>query len=191
VCTLCIVYFYSHYPINTGLCLFGDNAYINTEFMATPYPATRGGTPDAYNFYHSQLRINIECAFGRLVHRWAVLRSAMPQNVTLAKTTALVVALTKLHNFCIDESDVTAPQSIARDNHNGIRNGAVPLLFSERADMPLPVGLLGGGNHRNDMDANQRRSREAPETGRLPRDSMHQQIIAKGLKRPAPTRKRH
>ena len=40
-----------------GLCLFGDNAYINTPYMATPYAAVSGGTKDAYNFYHSQLRI--------------------------------------------------------------------------------------------------------------------------------------
>jgi DDE superfamily endonuclease len=49
-----------------GLCIFGDNAYLNTPFMATPYSGTTGGTKDAYNFYHSQLRIRIECAFGIL-----------------------------------------------------------------------------------------------------------------------------
>ena len=64
-----------------GLCLFGDNAYINTPYMATPYrnvstkigAATAANTEankqkDAYNFYHSQLRIWIEQAFGQLVH---------------------------------------------------------------------------------------------------------------------------
>jgi hypothetical protein len=38
-----------------GLCLFGDNAYINSRFMATPFSGVSGGTKDAYNFYHSQL----------------------------------------------------------------------------------------------------------------------------------------
>jgi hypothetical protein len=38
-----------------GLCLFGDNAYLNSIYMATPYPAASGGSKDAYNFYHSQL----------------------------------------------------------------------------------------------------------------------------------------
>ena len=36
-----------------GLCLFGDNAYLNTPYMATPYAAVSGGTKDSYNFYHS------------------------------------------------------------------------------------------------------------------------------------------
>ena len=58
-----------------GLCLFGDNAYLNSTYMATPYAVTSSGTKDAYNFYHSQLRIRIECAFGMLKHRWAILRA--------------------------------------------------------------------------------------------------------------------
>jgi hypothetical protein len=50
-----------------GLCIFGNNAYLNTPYMATPYAAVSGGTMDSYNFYHSQLRIRIECAFGILI----------------------------------------------------------------------------------------------------------------------------
>ena len=39
-----------------GLCLFGDNAYVNTPYMATPYRNISAGTKDDYNFYHSQVR---------------------------------------------------------------------------------------------------------------------------------------
>ena len=56
-----------------GLVLFGDNAYANTSYMVTPYKGNVSVTEDAFNFYHSQLRIQIECAFGRLVHRWGLL----------------------------------------------------------------------------------------------------------------------
>ena len=36
------------------LVLFGDNAYVNTKFMVTPYPNTSQDTPkDNYNFFHS------------------------------------------------------------------------------------------------------------------------------------------
>ena len=90
-----------------GLCIFGDNAYLNTPYLATPYAAVTGGTRDAYNFYHSQVRICIECTFGMLTHRWAILRSAIPMNVSVGKTIALVLALAKLHNFCIVEADDT------------------------------------------------------------------------------------
>ena len=50
-----------------SLCLFGDNVYVNTKYMATPYPNVKQGSKDAYNFYHSQLRICVECAFGMFV----------------------------------------------------------------------------------------------------------------------------
>jgi hypothetical protein len=42
-----------------GLVIFGDNAYLNTKFMATPYPNIAGRDQDRsrdnYNFYHSQV----------------------------------------------------------------------------------------------------------------------------------------
>jgi hypothetical protein len=92
-----------------GLCFFGDNAYINALFMATPFSGVSGGSKDAYNFYHSQVRIRIECAFGMLTHRWAILRSAIAMNITIKRSVALVIALAKLHNFCIDETDLEVP----------------------------------------------------------------------------------
>jgi hypothetical protein len=65
--------------------------------MATPYSAVSGGSKDAYNFYHLQLRIRIDYTFGMLSHQGAILRSAIPMNVTVRKTLALVCALAKLH----------------------------------------------------------------------------------------------
>ena len=97
------------------LCIFGDNAYLNTPYMATPYAAVSGGTKDANNFYHSQLRIRIECTFGILTYRWAILRSAIPANIRIEKTVALVVALAKLHNYCINANDNDISANTARD----------------------------------------------------------------------------
>ena len=67
-----------------GRVIFGNNAYLNTKYMATPYPNIAGRdqekSKDNYNFYHSQVRIRIECAFGMMVQRWGiVLRMAMPK----------------------------------------------------------------------------------------------------------------
>jgi len=80
-----------------GLCLFGDNAYANKETMAIPFRAIGSGPKDAYNYYHSQVRINIECAFGILVRRFGLLRRAMPSNLTINKIRALVQAICKIH----------------------------------------------------------------------------------------------
>ena len=38
-----------------GLCLFGDAAYVNNKYMATPFGRVGGGSKDDFNFYHSQV----------------------------------------------------------------------------------------------------------------------------------------
>lgn len=50
----------------------GDAAYPCMVTMLTPVPGNAsdiGKWAESYNFHQSQLRINIECAFGMLVHR--------------------------------------------------------------------------------------------------------------------------
>ena len=186
-----------------GLCLFGDNAYLNSPYMATPYAATSGGTKDAYNFYHSQLRIRIECAFGMLTHRWAILRSAIPMNVTVHKTVALVLALARLHNYCIDENeaDCDAPYSTATDEWRIEVSGAVPLVRTPEQYTEddasgggmTPRQLLDGGNHFDDIGVNGRynRQRRYNYTSRstgipLPRERLHAHVADTGLTRPTP-----
>jgi hypothetical protein len=92
----------SHMPkIKKGFTLIGDNAYVKLEYMAVPIKACKTEVEDAYNFYQSQLRITIECAFGVLVHRCSIFRG--PLNVPLFKVVPIVHSLCKLHNFCINE----------------------------------------------------------------------------------------
>ena len=85
-----------------GLCIFGDNAYINCSYMATPYRNVASGSKDNYNHYHSQLHIQIECAFSMLVNRWGILQQALSTKLGLKKTTSLAMCLCQLHNYCID-----------------------------------------------------------------------------------------
>ena len=55
--------------LSPGLVLFGDNAYTNSAYMVTPFKGNQVRTDeDNFNFFHSQLRIQVECAFGQLVH---------------------------------------------------------------------------------------------------------------------------
>jgi len=56
--------------LRNGLTFYGDNAYVNSATMVVPFPNVSSGEKDDFNFYHSQVRINIECAFGLLVNRW-------------------------------------------------------------------------------------------------------------------------
>eukprot|EP01082_Thalassiosira_pseudonana_P005802 g5709.t1 g5709 contig2:1128585-1129208(+) len=141
-----------------NLCLFSDNAYINSHYMATPYPNTSGGARDNYNYFHSQLRIRIECAFGMYVQRWGMLRTAIPCNISVPKTISLVLALAKLHNFCIDEAEVVPANLLSQEEQNIIANvnGSVPLVVDPQiaeiinVNTRTPQDLIGGGDHFDD-----------------------------------------
>jgi hypothetical protein len=181
----------------TGLCLFGDNAYLNTSYMATPYTGAAAGSKDAYNFYHSQVRIRIECAFGMLTHRWSMLRKALPMGISLRRSVALVVALAKLHNFCIDVRDASS-STTAVDDLSLSLGGAVPLEMSAAARMHLPRQLLNGGHHFDDMDRLTRRALERDAERKatsnktvLPRDRLCTQVKEGNLSRPLPDSRRH
>ena len=43
--------------LKNGLVLFSDNAYLNTRYMATPFPNVSSGSKDDYIFFHAQVRI--------------------------------------------------------------------------------------------------------------------------------------
>ena len=176
--------------LHPGLCLFGDNAYINTPFLATPYPNVSSGYKDGYNFFHSQLRIRVECAFGMFVQRWGILRSAIPMGISIGKTTALVLALAKLHNFCIERNDMNhlAPL-ISTDEFNlqSSQSGSIILDNLSGGDDAVPTELIGGGDHFDDIPRDARREairRHGGIDAVLPRESMAMQVAESGLRRP-------
>jgi hypothetical protein len=136
-----------------GLCLFGDNAYVNTHYMATPFKGVTGGSNDAYNFYQSQICILVECSFGMLVHHWGVvLRKVMSSAYGLSKTTALVMCVCCLHNNCIDAQygNTAQPHSVVpptvQDLADIYVNGGIPLDYRNNNS---PDQLLHGGEHFN------------------------------------------
>ena len=192
-----------------GICIFGDLAYVNTNYMATPYKSVRSGTKDDYNFFHSQLRIRIECAFGMLVNRWGLLRRALSSQMSFNRSLLLVMTLCRLHNFCISErlrhkerSQMTGgfkiAQHLASDQAEIMLRGGVPLERRSDRYLPnyvcrLPEQLLHGGEHHDDTERNDRRRTERQARGRsannlLPRDIMHAMVVTKQLQRPEPNK---
>ncbi|KAI2511740.1 hypothetical protein MHU86_2634 [Fragilaria crotonensis] len=90
------------------------------------------------------------------MHRWAILRSAISMSVSVKKTVALVCALGKLHNFCIDtESDMEVPMPTPADEWEIEMGGGVPLVPAPGAQSSrdvIPDQLLDGGNHFDDLE---------------------------------------
>lgn len=177
-----------HYQLENGLLapelhLFGDNAYVNTQYMATPYTKTKSGPKDNYNWCHSNVRIKIECSFGMLVHRWACLRMAIPMNVSIRKTTNLVMCLGKLHNFCINERDEALDSATLALQNLSVSNAYE--LETLGNDL-IPEQMLHAGEHFDDfceigVQADNRTARRDI----LPRERMLAQVENLQIQRPA------
>ena len=197
-----------------GLCIFGDNAYVNRFFMATPYPNVSGYNlqQDNYNFFHSQLRIKIECAFGILVQRFGYLRKKTAMRHSMTKVMAIVASMCRIHNWLIDRrvgpiTTASIPPHTDEDALSMALEGAVPLEVrpGHSRNERFPNQLLDVGNHFND-DPNRRIRRTVahprpPTTttgirdsnrfdrGKLPRENMCIKVMNLGMRRPAPNRR--
>ncbi len=81
----------------------GDNAYVCTEHLLTPFCGNNHAIPDndAYNFYLSQLRIRVEMAFGLLKTKWRSLR--LPLQLPLKDAALVFHVCCLIHNYCINE----------------------------------------------------------------------------------------
>lgn len=84
-------------------CAIGDCAYTPTEHLIPIFRGEHAVIPryDNFNFFASQLRIRIEMAFGLMVKKWGIL--SRPLLIKPTKIWELIIAIAKLHNFCIDE----------------------------------------------------------------------------------------
>jgi hypothetical protein len=172
-----------------GMCIFGDSAYVNNGYFITPFKNVKGGIKDTFNFYQSQLRINIECAFGMFVGRWGILRKALPKSMGVRKIIALTFCLCRLHNFCIaanrdNNKRLVAP--LGSDALEILGHGGVPLDGGGG-----PEQLLHGGEHHNDTSRLYRQNyrRAIVPTGgdvHCPRDKIVKLLEKNGLQRPVP-----
>ena len=91
-----------------------------------------------------------------LVQRWGILRMAIPRNIRVPKTVALVIALAKLHNFCIQESNIPErmPQTYDRDRFHmmNANSGYVGLRVDDpQQSTGVPTDLMHLGEHFNDV----------------------------------------
>lgn len=93
-----------------GFFAVGDNAYTLSNTLLIPCSGKDKQNPskDALNFYLTQLRIRIEQAFGLLVSKWRVF--IKPLEVSFCRTTMVIEAAFRLHNYCIDMRDTSVLQ---------------------------------------------------------------------------------
>ena len=98
-----------------------DNAYPLSNKILIPFKGSQMGndpSKTAYNFFLSQLRIRVEMAFGRMTQKWQIMRKKM--TCSLATQSMYINAITRLHNFVIDNDGLTTAQAgVAPINQHG------------------------------------------------------------------------
>jgi hypothetical protein len=171
-----------------GMVLFGDNAYGNCSYMVTPIKGARPGKDaDSFNLYQSQVRIHVECAFSKLVHRWGVLRRPLHSRLGITKMCAMVHALCRLNNFCINLRVSDSAEPLAEDLNFGESSVAMVQLVNTEDNRLSPAGLLDDSDSYEDIDRETRRNVERVAANSV--EHLPQQIasvINQGLKRPTP-----
>jgi len=85
------------------LFLIGDSAYNLSSYMLTPYEdvCIVGESKDNYNYWHSNARIRVECAFGEIIMRWGIFWRTL--RFDLDAHGQIINAAMLLHNFLIEE----------------------------------------------------------------------------------------
>ena len=146
--------------------------------MVKLYKNVSDDSKDAHNFYQSQVRIRVECSFGMLVHRWAILRRPFPVNMPLRKVTALTYCLCKLHNYCIDENELESYEQTKMDAFYCSITGSLTMVADGNGNA-LPKEILNGGEHSTDYN----RRKVPSDNG--PRERLLNMIVQKDLRRPS------
>jgi len=89
---------------SSGYFIVGDSAYALSAFLVVPFASPKGGsTEDAFNFWLSNSRIRIECAFGELVMRFGIFWRSLRFN--LKECGDIITGAMLLHNFLVDHRD--------------------------------------------------------------------------------------
>ena len=90
----------------SGMYVAVDAAYMLTETCMFPFTGSqrKDKDKDAFNFYLSQLRIQIEMAFGLMTNKWLILRRNL--TTSLAVSALLLTACARLHNYVVDEDGI-------------------------------------------------------------------------------------
>ena len=129
-----------------GNYIIGDPAYPMTPFCIKEYQTCSNNSEVIFNSMLRSARNPIECAFGRLKARWAVLTRKL--DFKLESIPTIIYATFVLHNFCeknriiIDTESVNAQVEHIRENENTHKNQPNPIYSCNTAEGEITRKLL-------------------------------------------------
>ena len=125
----------------------GDSAFPNDyehPWFLTPYTRfdlrdrETQSARDNYNYYLSQLRINIECCFGMLVNKFRVLTRAL-ETTSLKRALLIFRVCCCLHNFIINDrlnTDVNLTETKMPHGHRLVQVPEARATRAQFAEVP-------------------------------------------------------
>eukprot|EP00918_Siedleckia_nematoides_P060367 GHVU01131780.1.p1 GENE.GHVU01131780.1~~GHVU01131780.1.p1 ORF type:complete len:436 (-),score=21.97 GHVU01131780.1:1228-2535(-) len=150
-----------------GRFVAGDNGFVCTNKMLTPFSGPQGNYPwqDSFNFHLSQLRIRVEQAFGFMTTKWGILRS--PLRVNLCHLGLVLLTIARLHNYVITQRE----SAVTDGDIDPLNHGSSRQSF-RRGYLPTTGGV-------------------APSAGSTMRQVMVEDLQRRGILRPARNTRRN
>ncbi|EJK63010.1 hypothetical protein THAOC_16359 [Thalassiosira oceanica] len=179
-----------------GFFLVGDSAYPLSAYLQVPYPDAKPVTAeDAFNFWLSNSRIHIECAFGEIIMRFGLFWRAL--RFPLAKCLDIVKAAALLHNFLVDCREDTADDESYFRNMTLSSVQAMPVVQdqepnsedSDQNDQAFP--LVSDNNEPKPTGRPTKRRKLGEEAGKKLRDTLTANLVMNDKCRPKLNRMRY
>jgi hypothetical protein len=126
--------------------LIGDEAFTNTFQFLSPWSG-QGLDPykDSFNFWLSHSRQCVERSFGILTQRWGIFWR--PFRFSFNRWSLVVMVAMKLHNLCIDRSDIPP---VHRHNDD-VREGDQWVVYDNYRDDDADLRGRPVGDRRRDI----------------------------------------
>ena len=175
-----------------GFFIVGDSAYPLSTYLLVPYPnAKPHSAEDAFNFWLSNSRIQIECTFGELIMRfglfWRTLR--FPD---LNVCCRIIRAAAKLHNFLVDCREDTADDDMYfRNLSYGNMASHVDTDSTRDEDDDITFPLVTDNNEPKPMGRPDKKRKMEEVDGEQIRDYLCTSLFEDGFVRPKKKSVRH
>jgi hypothetical protein len=164
-----------------GFFIAGDSAYCMDSFLLTPYstPGPRSAE-DAYNFYHSNCRIRIECTFGEIVMRFGIFWRTL--NFDLSFNGDIIEAAALLHNYIVDQRDPVEAASFQNFSCQTLAEESPIRSSVNFAD--IPSATITDNNEPRPVGRPTTSEISARDQGALRRETIKISLQVAGLRRP-------